>query len=122
MHPGTNTTDADSYGWNPTFSYDPVINPTDIELALGLFGGVDPYATGRVGYVTFTYNGGNVTISLANTLNHQGTMDKDGIVQSNISSTVNVEVPEPATLLVFALGGVITRMSLGKSASKTRKD
>lgn len=122
---GTGKADAATYGWDAGLSKNPVLSNGDqaIELELAYFPLVptDPYPSGTVGYVTFTYNGGNVQISLQN--GGQNTLDSNSQSVGTIASTVNVAVPEPATALVFGIGGLIMRSCLGSTSSnKKRKD
>jgi hypothetical protein len=124
---GTGKADAETYGWTAGLSKDAEMSNGNqtIELELAYFPLVptDPYPSGAVGYVTFTYNGGNVGISLSNDfVGSQLTLDKNGQTVGDIASTVNVAVPEPATVLVFGIGGLLMRTCLEHSSSNKRKD
>ena len=98
------TADCHLYGWDPLFSVDPMWRGyTIIELAFSSFNTVP---AGIVGYVEVTYGSGPVTVSIAYGHNFFGIPERP---IPNFSTGVVTFIPEPATLLLLALGGLVLR-------------
>lgn len=90
-----NSSDADQYGWDPSFPLDPVgLGTKSVELGGVAFPGT---ATGTIAYVEITYGGGEVVVS-----------GWDASYRSPVPfPNVVTIIPEPATFLLLGLGALL---------------
>lgn len=96
--------DAAAYGWDPSLSFDPLITSDTAEIGMGLFGSSNNGPV--VGYLEVTYGSGTVVVS-GNAPPPPGSWPAIYPPPYPIFSTgVVTIVPEPATLLLLALGGL----------------
>lgn len=99
--------DAAAYGWDPSLSFDPLITSDTAEIGMGLFGSSNSGPV--VGYLEVTYGSGTVVVS-GNAPPPPGSWPAIYPPPYPIFSTgVVTIVPEPATLLLLALGGLALR-------------
>ena len=102
--------DCGDYGWDPSLSGDPLGLGTDtVEILAGSFlGNSGPV----VGYVAITYGGGQVIVS-------GGPLEPPEPMPgpeppSYFSHGVVTIIPEPGTILLLGLGGLMLRKRKGK--------
>lgn len=97
-----NSSDADQYGWDPTFPLDPIgLGTKSVELGGVAFPGT---ATGTIAYVEITYGSGEVVVS---GWPRRPTMPGPPPPPVYFSDGVVTIIPEPATFLLFGLGALL---------------
>lgn len=102
--------DADLYGWDPDLSFDPITGARGgVEIGMGNFGG-GPLPPDPVGYYLIHCTGdGFVIVDLFPADLQGGTFDMDfNPVGAQGQLTIH-QIPEPATVLLLGLGGLLLR-------------
>lgn len=106
---GVMAADAGNFGWDYTqFPDTPIFTPTSVE-----FGGTQMNNNNAtiIGYITVQANSGLITVNLNGGYGLTGatmTMDPEGN-EVMISDSLSILVPEPATMVILALGGLLLR-------------
>jgi len=96
-----------SYGWDSSLSFDPIITGATAEVGVGNFNG---NANVTVGYFTIHCDGpGDVIITLSPGMAFGGSMDVNFGVPTIAGSLVIHQIPEPATIALLCLGGLLLR-------------
>jgi hypothetical protein len=98
-----NISDCASYGWDPGFSFDPLgLGTNSVEIAIGNFSG---NSGPLVAYVDITYGSGQVIVS-----GYPKWIPVPTPEPPNYFSDGDVTIiPEPATILLLALGALTLR-------------
>jgi cyclic lactone autoinducer peptide len=95
---------AASYGWDPGFTYDPILPGSAVEIGAGNFGGAPGPVVGF--YLIHCDDYGPVTATLRASTGYGGSMDITyGTPQIGGTITIH-QVPEPMTVALLGLGGL----------------
>lgn len=107
MNPTDDPGNPNAYGWD--YAGLP-ISPTGVGTASIEEGGTNfnVMATGTVGYVDVTYTGGTQVVSLVGCTGFGGSFD-DNFATPTFSTGVVTLVPEPMTIALLGLGGLLLR-------------
>ena len=102
--------DCEDYGWDPDLSFDPIPGTRDgVEIGMGNFGGgLDPGEP--IGYYLIHCTGdGFVIVDLLSAFEQGGTFDMDFAEVPAAGQLTIHQIPEPATVLLLGLGGLLLR-------------
>ena len=99
--------DAGTYGWDPGLTADPIMGGNSAEMGAGNFAG---NSNASVGYFVIHCDGpGEVVLTLSEGQSFGGSMDTNWMVPTYGPSITIHQIPEPATIALLCLGGLLIR-------------